>query len=486
MRYLSVCSGIEAASVAWESLGWTPVAFAEIEKFPSKVLAHHYPGVANLGDMTRFREWDIERDAVDVLVGGTPCQSFSVAGLRKGLDDPRGNLALTFIAMVDHYRPEWVIWENVPGVLSSSGGRDFGSFLGALGQLGYGFAYRVLDAQYFGVPQRRRRVFVVAHSSGDSRRAAQVLFEPESLRGDTPKGRKTGQDTAQCLTTGTGCRYDPNTETLIPITFRKSRRAQNAEDFETWVPDEVTNTLNCFDLGDIRSVDIVVEPIALAENTIGRQPLNGGNGDGYTVGGPMYTLNATGVHGVAYTFNPSNIRLGNNVELSNVTQTLLSSQAKNGDNQPLVLTAHAFEPGSVARNAGPSGISNLCPTLRANMGDNQPAVLLHPAHAFKIRGVGHYTGTNGGVAKPGTGGSGYMGQDEKAYTIATSQDQQIMHGMAVRRLTPTECERLQGFPDGYTDIMPETPDGPRYKALGNSMAVPVMRWIGSRIALATK
>jgi DNA (cytosine-5)-methyltransferase 1 len=481
VRYLSVCSGIEAASVAWEPLGWAPVAFAEIEKFPSKVLAHHYPGVRNLGDMTKFREWDIERGAVDVLVGGTPCQSFSVAGLRKGLDDPRGNLALTFVAMVDHYRPEWVIWENVPGVLSSSGGRDFGSFLGALGQLGYGFAYRVLDAQYFGVPQRRRRVFVVAHSTGDSRRAAQVLFEPESLRGDSTKGRKTGQDTAQCLTTGTGCRYYPNTETLIPVmyenypndsritgpvdpsptvaarwgtgggntplvqhTYRKSRRAQSAEDFETWVPDGVTNTLNCFDLGDIRSVDIVVEsfaqnqlgelrtspiastlgtnsnasgrntpmviqPIALAENTIGRQPMNGGNGDGYTVGGPMYTLNATGVHGVA-----------------------------------------------------------------------------HPAHAFKIQGVGHYTGTNGGIAKPGTGGSGYMGQDEKAYTIATSQDQQIMHGMAVRRLTPTEWERLQGFPDGYTDIMPETPDGPRYKALGNSMAVPVMRWLGSRIALATK
>jgi DNA (cytosine-5)-methyltransferase 1 len=390
VRYLSVCSGIEAASVAWESLGWAPVAFAEIEKFPSKVLAHHYPGVANLGDMTRFREWDIERDAVDVLVGGTPCQSFSVAGLRKGLDDPRGNLALTFVAMVDHYRPEWVIWENVPGVLSSSGGRDFGSFLGALGNIGYGFAYRVLDAQYFGVPQRRRRVFVIAHSSGDSRRAAEVLFEPESLRGDSPKGRKTGQDTAQCLTTGTGCRYDPETETLIttkswptriaptldadyakhygqnnqhvdgggglfvpvmyeshpmdsritgPVdpsptvaarwgtgggntplvqhTFRKSRRAQSAEDFETWVPDGVTNTLNCFDVGDVRAVDLV------------------------------------------------------------------------------------------ACNR-------------------------------------------------------------------------------VRRLTPTECERLQGFPDGYTDIMPETPDGPRYKALGNSMAVPVMRWIGSRIALATK
>jgi DNA (cytosine-5)-methyltransferase 1 len=334
--------------------------------------------------MTKFREWDIDRGAVDLIVGGTPCQSFSVAGLRKGLEDPRGNLALAFIGMVDHYRPEWVIWENVPGVLSSSGGRDFGSFLGALASIGYGFAYRVLDAQYFGVPQRRRRVFVVAHSSGDSRRAAEVLFEPESLRGDSPKSRKTGQDTAQCLTTGTGCRYDPNTETLIPV--------------------------------------------AIAENTIGRQPMNGGNGDGYTVGGPMYTLNATGVHGVA-----------------------------------------------------------------------------HPAHAFKIRG-----GCEGG-------GKGYLGTDEKVFTLSTTQDQwiaqafnhqsggdmrgidlreypqlqahqqtSVLHGMAVRRLTPTECERLQGFPDGYTDIMPETPDGPRYKALGNSMAVPVMRWIGSRIALATE
>ena len=419
MRYLSVCSGIEAASVAWESLGWTPVAFAEIERFPSQVLAHHFPEVPNLGDVTKYKDWDIDRDAVDLIVGGTPCQSFSVAGLRKGLEDPRGNLSLTFVGMVDHFKPEWVVWENVPGVLSSNGGRDFGSFLGALGQLGYGFAYRVLDAQYFGVPQRRRRVFVVAHSSGDSRRAAEVLFESESLRGDSPKGNRKGQKSTSSpassvdangiqRTVGTLCAdthpgaysgQDAYTGRLVPVmyenhpndsritgpvdpsptvaarwgtgggntplvqhTYRKSRRAQSAEDFETWVPDEVTNTLNCFDLGDIRSVDIVVEPIALAENTIGRQPMNGGNGDGYTVGGPMYTLNATGVHGVA-----------------------------------------------------------------------------HPDHS-----------------------------------------------MAVRRLTPTECERLQGFPDGYTDIMPNTPDGPRYKALGNSMAVPVMRWIGSRIALATE
>ena len=421
MRYLSVCSGIEAASVAWESLGWTPVAFAEIEKFPSQVLAHHFPHVPNLGDMTKYKDWDIDRNAVDLIVGGTPCQSFSVAGLRKGLEDPRGNLALTFLGMVDHYRPEWVIWENVPGVLSSSGGRDFGSFLGALGKLGYGFAYRVLDAQYFGVPQRRRRVFVVAHSSGDSRRAAEVLFEPESLRGNPPKSRAEGKETSYSFAaglgigsakvTGTLCaldgpngvsdqyaheaklivmadgqsnaaistneiaptlnssvenpiiaynqvitetshfvlasggqRNDPHTETMIPVTFRKSRRAQSTEDFETWVSDDVTNTLNCFDVGDIRSTDLVVQAF------------------NHQSGGDMRGI------------------------------------------------------------------------------DPRPTAQLQ-----------------------------------------RHQETSILQGMAVRRLTPTECERLQGFPDGWTDILPTTPDGPRYKALGNSMAVPVMRWIGSRI-----
>ena len=187
MRYLSVCSGIEAATCAWHPLGWEPFAFAEVEKFPSAVLAHHYPNVPNLGDMTKFQEWP---DATfDVLVGGTPCQSFSVAGLRKGLADPRGNLMLTYGAIAARYRPTWLVWENVPGVLSSNGGRDFGTFLGMLGELGYGFAYRVLDAQYFGVAQRRRRVFVVAHL-GDWRRAAAVLFERHSLSGDTAPSRE--------------------------------------------------------------------------------------------------------------------------------------------------------------------------------------------------------------------------------------------------------------------------------------------------------
>ena len=192
MKYLSVCSGIEAASVAWHSLGWTPVGFSEIEPFPSAVLAHHYPHVPNFGDMTKFQEWPLNAGAIDILVAGTPCQSFSVAGLRQGLKDPRGNLMLTYLAIAARLRPRWVVWENVPGVLSSNGGLDFGSLLGGLVQLGYGFAYRVLDAQWcrthghpHAVPQRRRRVFVVGclveRGARNWDAAAKVLFEQQSV-----------------------------------------------------------------------------------------------------------------------------------------------------------------------------------------------------------------------------------------------------------------------------------------------------------------
>jgi DNA (cytosine-5)-methyltransferase 1 len=177
MTYLSVCAGICAATVAWQPLGWEALAFSEIEAFPSAVLAHHHPIVPNLGDMTRCHEWLTLRP--DLIVGGTPCQAFSVSGLRRGLADPRGNLTLVFLAILASYRPRWVVWENVPGVLSDKTGA-FGALLGGMAKLGYGFAYRILDAQHFGVPQRRRRVFVVGYL-GDWRRAASVLFEPESL-----------------------------------------------------------------------------------------------------------------------------------------------------------------------------------------------------------------------------------------------------------------------------------------------------------------
>jgi site-specific DNA-cytosine methylase len=201
LRYLSVCSGIEAASMAWEPLGWQPAAFAEVEKFPSAVLAHHWPQVPNMGDMNNHEQWDLP--AIDVLVGGTPCQSFSVAGLRKGLRDPRGGLMLTFLEIAQRRRPRWIVWENVPGVLSSHGGRDFGAFLGALGALGYGWAYRVLDAQWFGVAQRRRRVFVIANL-GDGAAPAKVLFESESVRRNPAPSREAGERTAADAAGGVG------------------------------------------------------------------------------------------------------------------------------------------------------------------------------------------------------------------------------------------------------------------------------------------
>ena len=199
MIFGSVCSGIEAASCAWHPLGWEAAFVSEIEPFPCSVLKQHYPDVPNYGDMTKFKEWPDAR--INVLVGGTPCQSFSVAGLRKGLADPRGNLMLTYLAIAARYRPEWVVWENVPGVLSSAGGNDFASFLRGLAELGYGFAYRILDAQYLGVAQRRRRVFVVGHI-GDWQRAAAVLFERHSLQGHPAPRREAGKRTAASLVSG--------------------------------------------------------------------------------------------------------------------------------------------------------------------------------------------------------------------------------------------------------------------------------------------
>jgi len=237
MRYLSVCSGIEAASVAWHPLGWEAVAFSEIEPFPSAVLAHHYPSVTNLGDMTRFKEWS-DGLKTDLLVGGTPCQSFSVAGLRAGMDDPRGQLALVFLAIADRFRPRWVVWENVPGVLSADGGWAFGSFLGGLAEIGYGFAYRILDAQYFGVAQRRRRVFVVGYL-GDWRRAAAVLFERESLCGYPPPSREKGEGVAASPTlraggNRTGGDRPPGTDvdtadSLIPVTHTHTHTPDSAQ-----------------------------------------------------------------------------------------------------------------------------------------------------------------------------------------------------------------------------------------------------------------
>ena len=417
MKYLSVCSGIEAATVAWHHMGWQPVGFSEIEKFPSQVLAHHYPNVPNLGDMTKFKEWDI--GAIDLLVGGTPCQSFSVAGLRKGMDDPRGNLALVYCGILDHFRPKWFVWENVPGVLSSNGGRDFGSFLGAVAELGYGFSFRILDAQWFGVAQRRRRVFVVG-CLGDWRSAAAVLFERQSLCRDSAPSREAWEKVAPTVVQGPPYSRTGNErvecDAIVPV-------SDPAYCLET----------TCNDYSRADGFNMVAQPVALAENTIGRQPMNGGNGDGFTVGGPMYTLNATGVHGVAQPVV---------YDTTNITSPQNGSNPKPGD--------PCF---TLAKGQHPPLLTAAQPTVLTDQGGSVMNVL--------------QDGTVGTLRRETHG-----------------HEPSIVQHMAVRRLTPTECERLQGFPDGYTDIQPngkQTPDGPRYKALGNSMAVPVMRWIGERI-----
>ena len=407
MKFLSVCSGIEAASVAWHPLGWESVAYSEIEPFPCKVLQHHYPDVPNLGDMTKFKEWP---DAdVDVFVGGTPCQSFSVAGLRKGLDDPRGNLMLTYLAIAKRYRPNWLVWENVPGVLSSAGGRDFGSLLGGLAVLGYGFAYRVLDAQYFGVAQRRRRVFVVGYL-GDWRPAAAVLFERHSLQGHPAPSREKGQrPTASTSASPVYGGSDANTSDTVTSKWAKGSGVPAGNECGLFVAQPIPlNSMNVF-----RGAD--------ADASTGC-----GIGD---EGEAMFTISKAHSHAVA---QPSYGIPGN----------WIGRKPENGGN--------ATEP----------------------MYDIAPCLTSADHH-----GVAQPIAFSGQMSNPQT-------DVDMTQTLGAKNPMAVAQAMAVRRLTPVECERLQGFPDRYTDIQPKgkaTPDGPRYKALGNSMAVPVMAWIGKRI-----
>ena len=376
VSFLSVCSGIEAASVAWEPLGWKACGFAEIEKFPSAVLAHHWPETPNMGDMTKHHEWP-NTLRPDLIVGGTPCQAFSVAGLRQGLADPRGNLTLVFLGLLEQLRPRWVVWENVPGVLSDKTGA-FGAFLGGLGELGYGFAYRILDAQHFGVPQRRRRVFVVGYL-GDWRRAAAVLFEPESMRGDHPPRREAGQ---------------------------------------------ISPTIPARSLG------------------------GGGLGTDFDCDGGLIAHSLRG-------------------------EGFDASEDGTGRGTPLVPVA--IQAGAMKENPdhGPDGIGvrtdGVAYTLEARAEVQAVAFAENSRHELRLEGG---DGTRCGALS--TGG-GKPGQGTPCVAPAA----------AVRRLTPRECERLQGFPDDHTRIPwrgKMAPDGPRYKALGNSMAVPVMRWIGERIS----
>lgn len=431
----SVCSGIEAASVAWNPLGWRAAWLAEIEANPSTILKHHYPDVPNLGDMNLIpqllRNGDIP--APDVFCGGTPCQAFSLAGLRNSLDDARGNLSLKFCEIaneIDIQRaangllPCIVKWENVPGVLSTKD-NAFGHFLAGLcgeddplvppgkkwADAGcvYGpqrtVAWRVLDAQYFGLAQRRRRVFVVA-SAREGFDPVAVLFEREGVRRDSPPSRGAREETAGTLAARTDGSGFPGTD---------------------------------------EACSGYVQPVATAY---------GGNNQG----GPI---------DVATARNACTSASGR-----------LDYESFTFEVQPALSVALRGREGGGTAELG----DDLATCLRASTGGgDKPHVLAPFAHAFDARQsdviqYGDFTGP----------------LDTCGFTIG------IQQAMAVRRLTPRECERLQGFPDNYTLVpLPDRrtsgrdgdrrteprmmADGPRYKALGNSWAVPVVRWIGKRI-----
>ena len=609
MRFGSVCSGIEAASVAWHPLGWEAAWLSEIEPFPCAVLKHHYPDVPNYGDMTLLPDRILsgEVEAPDLFCGGTPCQAFSVAGLRNSLDDARGNLSLTFVGIanaIDHVRsvrrdaPAIIFWENVPGVLNTKD-NAFGCFLGALAgeteqivpsgdkwtNSGCVFgpqrtvAWRVLDAQYFGVAQRRRRVFVVA-SARDDFNPAEVLFEFEGVRRDIAPSRQAREEVAgtiaarfgisrnnieECVSVvgalDTECggnrmnHQTINSGHLLPVSsFYESSIAQYRKanvsgtikasggvaggGSETFLAQPVAVYENhpadsrVKEMGEVCStvvsrwgtgggnLPMVSQPIPLNTMTIQGRPSDEGRmGSGIgEPGDPCPTLTKAHSHAVAqpiaYSFDSlssnsmksSNPHSGcNSVDVSRSLDTSRGldpscNQGGIGVAQPI-----AFEPGKMKRLGYGDAEPGLAPTLRAEAGDNQLAIA-HPMVLMDQGGSAMNVQTDGtvGTLRRETHGhepvvmqpvclggqhpNAGIGIDQ-APTLTSAMGAGGGHvpivSMAVRRLTPTECERLQGFPDGYTNIpwrkAAESPDGPRYKALGNSWAVPVVRWIGQRI-----
>lgn len=518
MKYVSIFSGIEAATVAWHPLGWEPLAFSEIDPFPSTVLQHHYPDIPNLGDITKI-DWSPYVGAADIVVGGSPCQSFSVAGKREGLAGASG-LMFEYIRAVRELRPRWFVWENVPGAFTSERGEAYRQLLSEMDALGYGLAWRVLDAQFFGVAQRRERVFLVG--SLGTMRCAEVLFERESLSWDHQSSRQKRQ----------------------ALTEEAQERVGEAD-----------HDSGCLNPGETQSRRVypasgVYPTLSTRENSgqsqesvfLCQTAQTGSNGKLVKQDDVMNTLDRTNSTAVAaLDFNPTDARL--RYAHDDVSQTLTARAGTGGNQVPLVQVqplAFLYNQGAKARSLRISEISptlktdhnpvvafasnqrdevrelevagalaaqlgikqqtyicradgqtnamegeNLAPTLTSHAKKDPP--LIYPVDeseemkpvTLQIRG-----------GKPG-GGKGALIQHDMSVTLSTHNTQTLITGdhekrdLTVRRLTPRECERLQGFPDDYTDIpyrnKEHAPDGPRYKALGNSMAVPVMRWIGERI-----
>lgn len=455
MRYASVCDGIGAAHVAWSGLGWECKWTSEIEPFPAAVVEHHFK-LPNVGDMTAITEEMLDGyGPIDLLVGGTPCQSFSVAGLRGGLADPRGNLALRFVQLAAVLKPEWIVWENVPGVLSSGKGRDFGTFLGALGQLGYGFAYRVLDAQWFGVAQRRRRVFVVGYL-GDWRRAAAVLFERESVFGNPPTRGAAWQGVAR------------STAASLTSSGRGVERcgeSRGQDDIVLAAP-QVANPLTARMGKGINTTCDECQTAVVAFHPT-QDPISSADGSTHAMG--CGSKGGCCTQAVAFT------------ESKRAQSTTDDETWVPGEVSP---TMSCFDQGDTRATTVVAFTQNSRDEVREINGDGQIAASIsaeggmHQTNyvAYDVHGT---LATKGASQTDCLPASGHSDGSHQGVGVATA--------MAVRRLTPRECERLQGFPDDYTLVeyrKKPAADGPRYRALGNSMAVPVMRWIGERIAMA--
>jgi DNA (cytosine-5)-methyltransferase 1 len=491
MRFGSVCSGIEAASVAWHPLGWKAAWLSEIEPFPCAVLKHHYPDVPNLGDMTTLpdRIFAGEVEAPDVFCGGTPCQAFSVAGLRNSLDDARGNLSLTFCEIanaIDHVRlgaglaPAIVFWENVPGVLSTSD-NAFGCFLAGIAgedqpleppggrwtNAGYvsgpkrAVAWRILDAQYFGVAQRRRRVFVVASARTGFDPAA-VLFEFNGVRRDTAPSREAGEKPAGTFTarttSGGGFSTDFECDGGVIQAFGGNNQAG---------PIDVATARNACASASGRldfetETFLVQQPVAFQQTADCLTAAYGTkwNGNASATNGSLFAAQPVAIHEAPY--------------VASVCPTLRAGGNQTGGDRPPgtdVDTADSL----IAFHPTQDSISSTDGTTHA-MGTGSAGGCATVAVAVPHTDIMPTMTCGGGHAASHNQVSGQM---RDAYMVPTTT-------MQVRRLTPVECERLQGFPDDYLTQVPwrgksTPPDGPMYKALGNSWAVPVVAWIGRRI-----
>lgn len=511
MRYISIFSGIEAASCAWECLGWEPVAFSEIEPFPCRVLAERFPDTPNLGDITKV-DWSPYAGSVDLVAGGSPCQSFSVAGTRTGLSG-ESRLMWEWVRCVRETRPRFVLWENVPGALSSNHGEDLRCLFRELDELGYQFAGRCLDAQMFGVAQRRVRFFIAGYlGAHDARIAQQILFEPESLSGD----RTPVREKRQALARHSGDRPDD------PITFvDRCGRAGGGKG--VLAQRDLASTLDCgtsqrlvsgFSYKASAGAGSVgfqpdMRPTLLAgrndaavciDGAVARGARMNQNGKGWSDTGESYTLSTIDVPAVAVgtALNAGDPQSKRVFDPDGPAPTLNCATREGKGIVPSVLVGSLNGGGYDAHQATRVyGQDGTAPTLTAAA--YVPQVL---AISENVRGELRTSEVSGALAAgaPNKQGGRVLctsnGEDVFPALCATDGDKRFLDNKSVRagrlimdgevsfpvvrRLTPLECERLQGFPDGWTDLEGAS-DTARYKALGNSMAVPVMRWIGRRI-----